>query len=568
MPKIKTKQKSDEKNYFYEILGILFCLISLIILGRLGKAGIYLNLILKIIFGDYAILLLIFLFFLGLLGIIKKRFINFRHIAFIGLIFIYLGVSMLAHLSIYDALLCDNSNITSETFNLYKNYFSNYEVSYITGGGVIGCLVMQLNLFLFGKTGMIVISIIFIIIGICFMFQTNIFEKLFKGNHFKNIIKKSFFMFKSYFTNIETTKKYNPKRKYFFGLNILQDIPTSENFILQSQINKEVALNLEKFISINKINAVFSEQITSFSSSRFIIKLDQAYDVKLFKEQMNDFFSKKCFIYKKNNNYYIDVPNQFKELLTAKRLYTETIKDDGLAVGYEVNKEILRISLEDTNAIFLIGDYGSGIRSFIKSLIVQIFLKYQFDVKILFNDNTKSFDYLDFISNELRYLKDEKQMLEYLEEEFMEYERRVELFKFLDVETLDKANENINAAHPNIKKLYPYFNIFYLDYEKISNDLIMKINFLIKFGFNVGMYSIIVVRDKESISKLQVQNSKAIFFKTEEILLSLKMLGNDLSCYLQKKGDILFLDQNELYHGQTPYLSESDFQNFIKRLIS
>ena len=62
MPKLKKEpyENSKKKNlFFYEILGIVLAVLSFFAVAKLGSFGLYLFLIVKLLFGDWAFLFII-----------------------------------------------------------------------------------------------------------------------------------------------------------------------------------------------------------------------------------------------------------------------------------------------------------------------------------------------------------------------------------------------------------------------------------------------------------------------------------------------------------------------------
>ena len=82
----------------------------------------------------------------------------------------------------------------------------------------------------------------------------------------------------------------------------------------------------------------------------------------------------------------------------------------------------------------------------------------------------------------------------------------------------------------------------------------------------VGINIILVFRNKADLFKVNLINGDIISFYTSDVTQSVKIFGSDIACRLQKKGDVLVLSGNTIYHGQTPYISLDDFENIINRL--
>ena len=45
-----------------------------------------------------------------------------------------------------------------------------------------------------------------------------------------------------------------------------------------------------------------------------------------------------------------------------------------------------------------------------------------------------------------------------------------------------------------------------------------------------------------------------------DLTTSIKLFGSDIALRLSKKGDCLVRMNEKIYHGQTPYISDNDFE--------
>ena len=272
MPKEKKRKEAVSKNYFKTALGILIFLFCILIIGRVGQTT-YLALFLSFIFGDFTTIIVVIFSIYVVKDLIFNNKTDLHHIYLIGAVFIFLGLSMLCHLGLYDALQMSNKTILTKTFSLYSRYFKHYDYSYSCGGGIIACIVMQAVAFFSGKIGVIMIAIAFIGIGISYIMDLKLF-KLLKGKRLKTLIINGYKAVKDYFTSIKGPKKENIK----IPLNILMDNDEPVTFTLQNEINKEKFEQLKGFIRDKHLYCVLDNMYTSFTSSRYKIKLANKND--------------------------------------------------------------------------------------------------------------------------------------------------------------------------------------------------------------------------------------------------------------------------------------------------
>lgn len=567
MPKMKNEIVEKKRDYFYEVTGSAIVILSLVLLGRLGKAGYYLYLVFRIVFGDFSVILLVILFGLGLRGLIKKKYVDLRHISVLGFALVYLALAMFCHLALYDELGMTNSNVISKTFDLYKHYFTNYEISYVFGGGMFGAFFFQIVIILFGKIGLIVISLVILFIGISFLFQTHFIELLIKRGYFTKLFKKTILGFFGYFSNLHKTKNPRVKQKTLhFGIDILSDIKSNQNILLQEQINNESKENLFDYIKQNKLGVTIRSLSTSFSSSRFELGIINRESVKQISEKIILFFNKNCYAFMQDNYLYVDINNQFRELLTLKRMMLDYMEEK-FSLGVDVYNKPIEIEMDKYNALIFIGDYGSGIRNAFKCFMVECIITLKGLLNIMMFDYKHEFDEILGLGSIGKYCNDYEESKGLLEDYFQEYERRMELFKFLNVNDLEEANAEIENGHAKLNQLLPIYVFFPNGFTGMPFELVQKVNYLMRFGHNAGIYVVIGIRNLDELQKLNIQNTLICFFQTKEIMLSLKVLGNDQACYLQRKGDVVLMKEGLTIHGQIPFISENNYLEVLKKAI-
>lgn len=567
MPKEKNRVTEKNNDYLYEVLGFALVIFPFIILGNLGRFGSLLALSLKVVLGDYFFIILCILMILGIRCLIKKKFIECHSLMFLGFIILYLGLMLLSHLAIYDELSMTETEVISQTFNLYKNYFKVFDKTYITGGGMIGALFFQVFILLFGRIGVIIIAICFLIVGISFMFNTSLIDLALNGRRLSGFVKKVFFSIIGFFRKIDYSK--NKKIKPIIpkiNINLLSDIEVSSNRLLQEEINKDIEINFKNYIKQNKLFCIYNKYLQSYNSTSYLLDSISDQNFKQLKERVNYFFENQCFIIKKNNEISVEVYNKFRELLTLKKMLT-SIATKNLCLGIANNNLAIELDFSIDNQLFICGDYNSGVRNTVRMLIFQIFLNHQLNAKIEILDTKQEFKELFEICSNIDYYLSDSEGLNMLEKLAIEYERRKEVFNFLGVEDYIEANKEITALHPKINLINPIYVFINTSFSKASYDFENKFNYLIKFSHKMAIYFICVIRKKEDLRKLTLNYSAYMMLNTMDIEFSLKTVNSDLGCLLQKKGDFLYLSQQKIRHGQIPYLSMTDYNRLLKKLI-
>ena len=158
----------------------------------------------------------------------------------------------------------------------------------------------------------------------------------------------------------------------------------------------------------------------------------------------------------------------------------------------------------------------------------------------------------------------ERKMDMAFDEAFEVYERRSEAMKFLNADDVIDANRKIREMGTEYEQMEPIIHIIFYNPLFFDSNSLKKLSYLITLGVNVGMSIILVARNKELFSKVEMNNSDVLAFRINDISTSVKLFGSDIACRLQKKGDVIYQSKNGIFHGQTPYISLDDFISVMK----
>lgn len=182
---VKEKKREEDETaktdeFYYEIVGIFASLIAIIVFSELGAVGFFLRVFLKIFFGDWYFIIVIFVLSYGIYITWKRKFVDYKSRRFIGFYIFMVCVLTLSHFPINDFLKRYTDNTLVGTWELFVEYLKNYDDSLLMGGGIIGALGFFLFSFLLGELGVILICIILIIFSFAFMLERSITD-LFTG---------------------------------------------------------------------------------------------------------------------------------------------------------------------------------------------------------------------------------------------------------------------------------------------------------------------------------------------------------------------------------------------------
>ena len=171
----RKRRKSNKKEKLelkIEIYAILFVLIAIIGLGKLGPVGRFVASFSLFLTGSIYMVFLVLLLILGVYIFIKGEWPDFLSTKFLGFYLLVIGLLSLMH---WEFVELNNGNTTiifRETVNeLTKGFNMLMKTGSISdtisvGGGIIGWCFASIFSALFSNTGMKIISVVFLVVGI------------------------------------------------------------------------------------------------------------------------------------------------------------------------------------------------------------------------------------------------------------------------------------------------------------------------------------------------------------------------------------------------------------------
>lgn len=553
MPKNKNKIEIEtKKDFYYVMLGILLVVNGLIILGRLGNFGNLLNVFFRILFGDYYFAIFVFIIFLGIKSIITKKIVNFSSIRILGIIVIYLSLSIFSSFSIYNGLDSSTKSFYKDSLLLYKRYLNNYQTSFSCGGGLIGGLFFQILILFFGKIGVYLIASVFLGVGVFFVTNLSLISLLKSEKGILRFIKRILYKIRGYLKNIDIPLHKEEKIRVL--PDILSEAPKTSNLTIQRDINLDLEKQFLDYCKQKRIIVNLIKNETSYYSSRFVL---QKIDIGI--EEIKYFFMNKAFVYSDEAYTYITYQNKFKAILSLKELLSFGLKYR-FPIGIEINNEVIAWDPLKDN-LFIIGDYKNEIDEFLKSIISLLHIDQKGRTSIYFFTDEKVFNELNGLKT-TNYFNDLNIVNETLDDIISEYEKREELYRYLNVDNYLDVFNNKNVADFN-----ELFIICRMNFSKVKRSIVDKINFLIKNGQRYGIHLICTINYLADISLIERQNQMSLIFKTTEILMSLKTIANDFACYIGKNGECLALNNKKISQISFGYVTDYDYENILKKFI-
>lgn len=508
----KVESEKKEFIFLYELLGIIFILVSLISIARLGIIGKYGMLIFRLLFGDWYFIFIIAFGALGVYFLFVHHHMEIKNIRYLGILLILIALVTLTHFSMHNYVKKLAGNELKNTLLLYFDYFKNGRNEQMTGGGIIGCLFFYLSYFLLSSVGTIIINIILIFIGIVFISKKTIvdflktigewFKKTFGGAvKIKVKVKNIFEKFNKDYTVRTTENK-------ILKINYLNDsIPVSKN----SKTCMEYSLGIKKVL--DHLN-IFYQEVTYLDCNHisvYFIKTRQKVNFEVFR-------------------------------ITLKKIINEQFlirfnKDDNLII-VEVNKEKLRnVMMKEVveknlpGIVLGIDDRNKIVNTWENVIIISEnnnIYRYYFATLVLYPH------FLVTTRNEEYNLIDLNENLKMLEGFVNNYTTQLEYFKNMkDLfdQTVQKINdgnasniEEYNKKHKEkIKKQFFYIN----GIEKIYqyNDLIKIFEYLLITSKAIGFQIIVGLTCNQNLTNEKIRLFNYKIFLKNDFDYSEKILG-------------------------------------------
>ncbi len=172
MAKRKKRRESKSFSHGAEVYGILLILISILGIGRYGPVGKCIASFSLFLVGSLYLVFLVALFFLGIYMIFKRETPDFKNTKLIGIYITVLGILVLMHKEFVVKNDGNSMQIFKETINQlvagFQSILSTGTISdaFSVGGGFIGGLFAIIFDSLFSLSGMEIVAIVLIIVGI------------------------------------------------------------------------------------------------------------------------------------------------------------------------------------------------------------------------------------------------------------------------------------------------------------------------------------------------------------------------------------------------------------------
>ena len=201
--KTSTTKKNANYRFSFEIIGLIFIILSIFSASKTGFAGVFSANLFRFFVGNTFIVASILVGIYGVYLVFKGKEPPFKNKRIMGFLLIYSSLLLILHARLFAPIIHSDMNIISATFRFFMTDMANNEITQSLGGGMIGAIFYAISYFLFSQWGTYFIAGLSCFFGLFLLFQLSfktflkktgqlflmIWEKLKSAlNHFKTAI--------------------------------------------------------------------------------------------------------------------------------------------------------------------------------------------------------------------------------------------------------------------------------------------------------------------------------------------------------------------------------------------
>ena len=567
--KSKEEIKQNPGQFYYESIGMILLILTIVIVAKLGKVGLFFTLILKVLFGDWYLLLVVLLMIFGIYLILNHKGFNFKNQRFLGYVFFVFSLLLLSHFSVHNFIKSEEGSYLKNTFSYYKMFITNDYDSYL-GGGIIGAIMFFIIYSLLSSFGVILISTILIILGLTMVINKPLKEL---GEWFFCLFKKigkyeksfsNFFKYEIGAKKIDVENIYNCKRKI-----TLKNLDEYKNLMLLN--NQEKNLEEIKTLVISVLNNLnyryrLLHCFSSYSSSLLVFQIYDEFDCSTIGSKISILIEENIYLSKVSSNLNIEINNKNSSVLSLRELLSKQsilYNNYLIAIGINIKNQIEEIDFSNNANILVIGDINAGVKSCVSSIVLSTIMKVTVD-KVEFHLFDELGDFCDY--NFLFKTINNGNIKEYLKNIIDIIDERVNMFNLKNIHHIDEYNILLSQESYNIIKRMIY--VVELDDYNNNHDykyIDDKIMYIIQVGMAVGVYIIFVSRNIKKVSTILFSLFKnKLVFNIGEI--ETPLIETKHCKVLTNKGDSIFYRETIIKRIQCPKFTKEELEK-IKQEI-
>ncbi|WP_407392146.1 DNA translocase FtsK [Carnobacterium jeotgali] len=172
---VKKKNNTTNKNANYrlsfEIIGLIFIILSVFSASQTGFAGIFSANLFRFFVGNTHTLAAILVGIYGAYLVLKGKEPPFKNKRIMGFLLIYSSLLLVLHARLFAPIIHGDMNVISATFRFFITDMGNNEITQSLGGGMIGAIFYSASYFLFSQWGTYFIAGLGCFFGMFLLFQ-------------------------------------------------------------------------------------------------------------------------------------------------------------------------------------------------------------------------------------------------------------------------------------------------------------------------------------------------------------------------------------------------------------
>lgn len=179
--KTSTTKKNANYRFSFEIIGLIFIILSIFSASKTGFAGVFSANLFRFFVGNTFIVASILVGIYGVYLVFKGKEPPFKNKRIMGFLLIYSSLLLVLHARLFAPIVHSDMNIVSATFRFFMTDMANNEITQSLGGGMIGAVFYAVSYFLFSQWGTYFIAGLSCFFGLFLLFQLS----------FKTFLKKT-----------------------------------------------------------------------------------------------------------------------------------------------------------------------------------------------------------------------------------------------------------------------------------------------------------------------------------------------------------------------------------------
>jgi len=501
------EQEKEETTFYYELIGIVFIIFSITVLGELGKIGSFMLILFKVAFGDWYWLIILFLLFYGFQSLLRHKSFNFKNQRFIGFVFITFSLLLFAHFPLHNYVNRKSTNYFSETWSVYKSFINTNVDSYL-GGGIIGAIMFYAIYYLFGSVGVVLIGVIIILFGFSLIINKPLID-----------IFKSFNNFFKYQLGSGRKEKTVQRRDIFsrsqqIPLKIFEEFQNVMNYNFQEKHCYEMRSLIHSVFNNLHIEYKDVDLTISYKVSSFRFTIFSEYNLKAVMDRLNNVIEEDILFAQDGTSLMIQVTNKFPQILTIRELLMKQASLQNnylLPLGLTYENKLCEIDITRSGNLLLIGSKNSGIKNFINYYICALFVKENLiNYQIEIYDKQNEFFHLQPLLD----IESEQDINDYLNKVIEEIDSRLETINNYGTTTIDEYNKKLDiegSKEPKMQRKFIIINHFQADRETYSY-FENKLMYVTQLGEKAGISTVYVVREEFYITRYILYSVQYIYY--------------------------------------------------------